>query len=304
MKKLVIFLMVAGSLPESLLAEMQNHYILGTYGMNSAVKPERGSTYANIYTLYNARQLNDQSGRKVAVKGKKTLQVQYLQNIFGYYSPAKLWGAAYGFQINVPCETFSLDQAEFHRTFEGAGKKLKLGDIYFEPVNFRWNWSRLYFFIAYGAYAPTGKYKTNSMKNTGLGNWGQLFTLASTLFFDQEKSWSASAYCTYEIHEKKRGSDFRPGDNFCIDWAFGKTFDKVLTIAASGYYERQWKIDKGGDVPDHAKGVRDKVIAVGPELDLFIPQMNGHFTARYEFEVKALSRTQGKRITALAVFAF
>lgn len=303
MEKLFVFLMVAGSL----LGEMQNHYILGTYGMNSAVKPERGYTYSNIYTLYKAKQLNDQSGHKVTVKGKKALEVQYLQNIFGYYSSAKLLGAAYGLQVNVPCETFSLDQAQFHRTFEGAGKKLKLGDIYVEPVNFRWNWSRLYFFIAYGAYAPTGRYETNSMKNTGLGNWGQLFTVASTLYFDQEKSWSASAYCTYEIHEKKRRSDFRPGDNFCIDWAFGKTFDRVFTVAASGYYERQWKVDKGSDVPVQAtgaKGVRDKVVAVGPELDLFIPQMNGHFTARYEFEVEALSRTQGKRITALAAFAF
>ncbi len=301
MRKWIAFLLFSGSLS----AEMQNHYILGTYGMNSAVKPERGGTYANVYTFYKAEHLNDQSGHKVPLKGgKKELDVQYLQNIFGYYSSAKLLGAAYGLQINVPCVTFSLDQAEFHRTFDGAGKKLKLGDIYFEPVNFRWNWSRLYFFIAYGAYAPTGKYETNSMKNTGLGNWGQMFTAASTLFFDQGKTFSASAYATYEIHEKKRGSDFRPGDNFCLDWAVGKTFDRVLTIAFAGYYERQWKVDKGSDVLSNARGVRDKVIAIGPEVDLFIPQMNGHLTARYEFEVQALSRTQGKRITALAVFAY
>jgi len=301
MRKWIAFLLFSGSLS----AEMQNHYVLGTYGMNSAVKPVQGGTYANVYTFYKAEHLNDQSGHKIPLKGdKKELDVQYLQNIFGYYSSAKLLGASYGLQINVPCETFSLDQAEFHRTFEGAGKKLKLGDIYFEPVNFRWNWSRLYFFIAYGAYAPTGKYETNSMKNTGLGNWGQMFTAASTVFFDQEKTLSASAYATYEIHEKKRGSDFRPGDNFCLDWAVGKTFDRVLTLAVAGYYERQWKVDKGSDVPSHARGVRDKVVAIGPEVDLFIPQMNGHLTARYEFEVQALSRTQGKRITALAVFAY
>jgi hypothetical protein len=301
MRKWILLLLFSGSLS----AQMQNHYILGTYGMNSAVKPQLGGTYSNVYTFYKAEHLNDRSGHKVPLSGdKKELDVQYLQNIFGYYSSAKLLGASYGLQINVPCENFSLDQAEFHRTFEGAGKKLKLGDIYFEPVNFRWNWSRLHFFIAYGAYAPTGKYATNSLKNTGLGNWGQLFTLASTLFFDQGKTFSASAYATYEIHEKKRGSDFRPGDNFCLDWAVGKTFDRVLTIGVAGYYERQWKVDKGSDVPSNAKNVRDKVVAIGPEVDLFIPQMNGHFTARYEFEVQALSRTQGKRITALALFAY
>ena len=288
----------------SLSAQMQNHYILGTYGMNSAVKPVQGCTYANIYTLYKADYLNNSDGHKVKLRGKKQLEVQYLQNIFGYFTSCKLWGASYGFQINVPCETFSTDQAEFHRTFEGAGKKLNLSDVYLEPVDFRWNWGRLYFFIAYGFYAPTGKYHTNSMRNTGLGDWGQLFTAASTLFFDQGKTFSASAYATYEIHTKKRGSDFRAGDNFCLDWAIGKTFDKVLTLAVCGYYEQQLKDDKGSDVPRAAKNVRDKVISVGPEVDLFIPQMNGHLTARYEVEVKAISRTQGSRITALAVFAF
>lgn len=273
--------------------------------MNSAVKPELGCTYSNVYTLYKADQLNDRSGHQTKLKGsKKELEAQYLQNIFGYYTSCKLLGASYGFQINVPCETVSLDQVEYHRTFEGAGKKVKLSDIYIEPVNFRWNWSRVYFFIAYGAYAPTGRYETNSMKNTSLGAWGQMLTGAATLFFDQGQTFSASAYATYEIHSKKRGSDFRAGDNFCLDWAVGKTFDKVLTIAVAGYYERQLKIDKGSEVPQAAKNIRDKVIAIGPELDLFIPQMNGHLTARYEFEIKAISRTQGKRITALAVFAF
>ncbi len=300
MKKWIAFLIFTGSLS----AQMQNHYILGTYGMNSAVKPVQGCSYSNVYTLYKTDRLNDKKGHRVTLKGKKELEAQYLQNIFGYFTSCKFLGASYGFQIIVPCETFSLDQAEFHRTFEGAGKKLKLSDVYVEPIDLRWNWGRLHFFVAYGLYAPTGRYATNSMKNTSLGDWGQLLTAASTLFFDQGRTFSASGYATYEIHTKKRGSDFRAGDNFCLDWAVGKTFDKVLTLGVCGYYAGQWKTDKGRDVPKAAKHVMDKVIAVGPELDLFIPQMNGHLTARYEFEVKAISRTQGSRITALALFSF
>lgn len=282
----------------ALSAQMQNHYILGSHGINSAVKSQ-GYVYSNVYTLYKVNQLNDQKGHKIKLKGhKKELEVKYLQNIFGYYS--SFWGS----QIIIPCETVSVDQIEIHRTFEGAGNKLKLSDIYFEPLNVRWNWGRFYLLIGYGFFAPTGKYHQNSMKNTGLGDWGQLFTAASTLFFDRDKTWSISGYATYEIHTKKRGSDFRAGDNFCLDWGFGKTFDKVLTVGVSGYYERQWKPDQGKDVPKAARGVRDKVLAAGPEIDLFIPQMKGHLTARYEFEFEALSRTQGKRATVLALFAF
>jgi hypothetical protein len=284
---------------------MQNHYILGTHGINSAVKPLQGYNYANIYTLYKTKQLNDSKGNKAAlVGGKKELEVQYLQNIFGYYSSYKLCGGSWGCQIDIPCEMMSIDAVYFNRTFEGAGKKLKLSDIYFEPVNFRWNWDRLYFFIAYGFYAPTGKYQPFSMKNSSLGNWGQLFTGAFTLFLDQGNTFSISAYANYEIHSKTKGIDYRAGDNFCLDWGVGKTFDKVLTIGACGYYEGQWTKDKGSHVPKDARKVRDKVFSAGPEADLFIPQMSGHFTARYEFEFGAVSRTQGRRITVLAVFTF
>jgi hypothetical protein len=302
MNKWVIFLTLGMG---SLSAEMQNHYILGTHGINSAVKPVQGYTYANIYTLYKAKKLNNQQGHKVALRGnKEELEVQYLQNIFGYYSSCKILGGSWGCQIDIPCETVSIDQIDFNRTFEGAGKKLKPSDIYFEPVNFRWDWCRFYLFIAYGFYAPTGKFHPFSMKNTSLGNWGQLFTAAFTLFLDQERTFSVSAYANYEIHSKTRGIDFRAGDNFCLDWGVGKTFDKVLTVGVSGYYEGQWKEDKGSAVPKEARKIRDQVLSAGPELDLFIPQMGGHLTARYEFEFKAISRTQGQRITALAVFTF
>lgn len=289
----------------SLSAQMQNHYILGTHGINSAVKPIQGGSYSNVYTFYKAEQLNDQKGHKIQLKGhKKELEIQYLQNIFGYYSSYTIWGASWGCQIDIPCETLSMDQIAYHRTLEGTGKKLKLSDIYLEPVNLRWNWSRLYMFIAYGFYAPTGRYHTNSMKNTSLGDWGHLITSASTLFFDEAKTFSLSAYANYEIHTKKRGSDFRAGDNFCLDWGIGKTFDRVLTLGVCGYFERQLNVDKGRDVPKAAKGVRDKVFSIGPELDLFVPQMNGHLTTRYEFEFGVISRTQGKRATVLALFAF
>jgi hypothetical protein len=293
------------ALSTSLFAEMQNHYILGSHGINSAIKPDPGYDYIEIYSLYQVKQLNNQKGDKVHLKGsKRQLDVRYLQNIFGYYSPYKIFRASWGMQINIPCETASIDQAYFYSSFQGLRKKMKLSDIYVEPFNIRWNWGRLYFFWAYGVYTPTGKFHHFSKKNTGLGDWGQLFTGAFTLFFDQGKTFSVSAYSNYEIHSKKRGMDFRAGDNFCLDWGVGKTFDKVLTIGAVGYYERQPHPDKGNDVPKSSRHVRDKVLSAGPEVDLFVPQMNGHLTARYEVEFEAIARTKGRMITLEAIFNF
>ncbi|MGH7889942.1 MAG: SphA family protein [Thermodesulfobacteriota bacterium] len=300
MCKSIVFLLMTSCL----FAEMQNHYILGSNGLNSAVKPTTGFAYSNLYTRYEARQINNQRGKKVDLKGKDHLEVQYLHNIFSYFSSAKIVGASYGFQVDVPCTTMTLDTAVFNRSFDGAGKKLKLSDIYFEPIDLRWNWGQLYFFLAYGVYAPTGKFKPFSSRNTGLGDWGQMATAASTLFFDSGKTFSVSAYATYEIHSKKRGIDFTAGDNFCLEWGIGKTFDKVLTIGAVGYYERQPNRDRGRDVPQVARHARDKVLSAGPEVDLFVPQMNGTLLARYEFEFEAVSRTKGRMLTVAAVFNF
>jgi hypothetical protein len=131
-----------------------------------------------------------------------------------------------------------------------------------------------------------------------------MFTGAFTLFLDRNRTFSISAYSTYEIHSKKRGIDFTAGDNFCLDWGIGKTFDKVFTIGIVGYYERQPNVDRGHDVPRIARKIRDKVLSAGPEAGLYIHQMKGHLIARYEIEFQAVSRTKGRTLTAEAAFIF
>lgn len=49
-------------------AEMQNHYVLGTNGLNSAVKLP-GFNLAGIYTHYKANRLKNSKGKNVTVNG-------------------------------------------------------------------------------------------------------------------------------------------------------------------------------------------------------------------------------------------
>ncbi len=287
-----------------LWAQIQNHYILGTNGLNSAVK-EKGVNLAGVYTWYYTTRLNNQHGDRVVPLGRKRhLNVHYLQVIFSYFSSWKILGGSFGCQIDAPFETNSISFVVFDQSFDLPNIGLKLSDIYFEPVDVRWQFDRLYLFAAYGFVAPTGRFHPSSLKNSGHGDWGQMVTLASTYFFDRAQTFSFSFFSNYEIHSKKKQIDFIPGDNFCFEWGLGRSFNKLLTLGVVGYIQKQTTKDRGRDVPPIAKNIKDFVASAGPELDFQFSKLQGTLRIRYEVEFVAISRTQGQRLTALAGFAF
>lgn len=289
-----------------LSAEMQNHYFLGSHGVNSAVKPRQGADYESIFTYYRANSLKDQHGHSVNLRGYNDhLKMDFLQNKFSYYSLYGLCGVLWGCQVNVPFATGESDFIVFNDSFDLRGGSLKLSDIYVEPINLRYQCQRLYAYGSYGFVMPTGRFHPYSPKNTGLGNWGQMLNLAFTYFFDSCQTFSASIFCNYEFHSKKKHIDFTPGNNLCIDWGVGKIFPQYYTtIGVVGYYERQTTKNTGDEIPYPFQHERDRVFAVGPEISVNIPKYIGKVTVRYEFEFGVLSRTQGRSLIVEGITIF
>ena len=302
---IVLFVFVTGILS----AENQNHYILGTNGLNSAVK-SFGFSFEPILTIYQIDKINGQNGKKISLReSKANTNLYYIQNFFSYFSCCEIFGGTLGCQANIPFATNTPESAVLNKSLNFNSNSPRLSDIYVEPINIIWRFDQLFIMTAYGFYAPTGQYKAFSQNNSGLGNWGQAFTLASTFFWDYEKTFSASVYANYEFHSRKRGTNFTPGNNFCLDWGVGKAlcntfFNEVITVGVVGYFERQTSLDTGSGVPKFAKRIRDKVFAVGPEVDVMFPSLKGGFTMRYEIEFNAVSRTQGKTLTVSANLTF
>lgn len=305
MKKLFWMSLFAGAVlfSPSLKAEMQNHYILGTNGINSAVKPPCGIGLTGIYSHYHANKIMGPDGRELDVGGSGHYNNNIVQVIASYYSQRCFLGGKYGCQLDVPFMGAAFDVAVLNQSFSN-NTNMRLSDIYAEPLNVRWEWDRFNLFSAIGVYAPSGKFKPFSDNNTGLGNWGTMFTLAATMFFDCHRTFSFSAYATYEVHFKKRNINFRPGDNLCIDMGLGKKFGKYFTFGAAGYFERQTTRDHGSDVPYIFRNVRDHVWAAGPEFDVVIPQLNGQLSLRYLMEFEAASRMEGSSFFAILGFVF
>lgn len=286
-------------------AEMQNHYVLGTNGLNSAVKLP-GFNLAGIYTHYKANRLKNSKGKNVEVNGERVkghVTYDYVQLIGAYYSDRCFLGGKYGFMVDIPFVNNSLDFAVLNQSLNLGKSPLRLSDIYLEPINLRWQIKGLSIFTAAGVFFPSGKFRYLSAHNSGLGNYGIMGTLAATYFFDCEKTWSLSFYATYEKHFKKRRVDFYPGDNLCVDWGFGKSFG-LINVGIVGYIERQTTNDHGSAVPNFAKRNRDRVYAVGPEIDFLVPQLNGIIIFRYEREFKAALRTQGESYITEAALVF
>lgn len=302
-----LFVFVFGGLS----AQNQNHYILGTNGLNSAVK-SFGFNYRPILTVYQIDQINNQHGKRISLPppdSRNNTNLYFWQNYFSYFSCYQIFGGTLGWQVNVPFATNQPASAVIDRSLHFKDGKLRLSDLYVEPINVIWRWDQIFLMLAYGFYAPTGEYKPFSNNNSGLGNWGNVFTAASTFFWDYEKTFSLSVYANYEFHSRNRDTNFTPGNNFCLDWGVGKTFtdcycNSIITFGVVGYFERQTCEDSGSHIRRRVEKIRDKVFAVGPELNVRFVSLKGTLAARYEVEFNAVSRTQGKTLTIDANFNF
>ena len=288
----------------TVFAAMDNHYVLGTHGLNSAVKPDEGFVYTAVFTHYHGHSLKDSHGKSVhLVSDRHHLNINTLQNFFSFYSPLCFFGGKYGFQVNVPLTSAAMDVIGIAQSFD-VQDTLRLSDIYVEPINLRYSWQWFDLFLAYGFYIPTGKCRAFDLHSTGYGSWGNMFTLAGTVFFDYCKTWSFSAYTTYEIHGQKRHFDFTPGSNLCIDWGLGKTFGQYYSLGIVGYYEQQLSAVRGNDAIFFEGKGEDRVWAVGGEFGVFVPQIDFELTLRYEQEFGAHLRTEGSTFVAVASIEF
>lgn len=81
----------------------------------------------------------------------------------------------------------------------------------------------------------------------------------------------------YEVNTELQGKDYRPGDRFNFEWGIAKTI-KTLDVGVSGYCDWQVTDDSGADPVN--TGVRDRSLAVGPEVHYFFVQQKFGFHLR------------------------
>jgi hypothetical protein len=70
----------------------------------------------------------------------------------------------------------------------------------------------------------------------------------------------------------------------------------IMNLGAAGYAQFKVTGDSGSDIPTPLQGFKDRIFALGPEFNIFIPKPRLSFLVRYEPEFGARNRTEGQTI--------
>lgn len=266
------------------------HYVNGVEGIKAGSVPPPGMYYKMYNVYYTADSLTDENGDDLPVGFDLTVfaNVHRFIWMYGY----QLFGADLGADIVVP-----LIYTDIEVKAKGVqDDEFELGDICLEPLLMAWHGPRYDAAFGLAFYLPTGDYDQNKPASPGKDMWTTMFTLGGTLYFDNEKTWSASILARYEIHTEKGDTDITPGNDFHFEWGFGKTLEQIWDVGVTGYCHWQVSEDSG----DNATDVKDQVYAMGPEVSVFIPPYKLFVSLRSQWEFAAEDRSEGM-ITTLTL---
>lgn len=288
----LVFLLIATSTE----AQYKGDHIPGFIGLESGSQAPPGWYVGDLVYVYNTDTIKDNSGRNISLPGSLTSTAEII--LVNWVTNYKLFGATFGASVGIPFITnrIQLNSLDVHTglaytdTFAGAtlGWKLKRADVT----------------LGYNLYMPTGRFTNGANSNTGLGMWANEFTLGSTVYLDQKKTWNLAGTFAMEFNTDKAGTNIHVGDLGTVEGGFGKTFYKktsgpipiVMNLGVAGYSQFKITGDSGSDIPVLLRGLKDRVFALGPEFNMFIPKTRLSLLVRYEPEFGGRNRTEGQTI--------
>ena len=113
-----------------------------------------------------------------------------------------------------------------------------------------------------------------------------------------------------EFNTDKKGTNIHVGDLGTVEGGLARTFYKklsgpiplVMNLGVAGYSQFKITRDSGSDIPIPLRGLKDRVFALGPEFNMYIPGSRLSLLARYEPEFDGRNRLQGQTIVISIVW--
>jgi hypothetical protein len=298
-----------------------DHYIPGVFNIRDFFLPAEPGVYGGVYNyFYHSEQFNDANGNAVNSisvppgPGGVTVNVNPDINLYALI-PVVIWepcldlcGIKYAAWIAPSFANSSLD-AEIS-TLRGNGVNVGtstfgVGDLYVEPAWLGYGLTNFDFSLAYGFYAPVGRYSTTTVgpitipspDNIGLGFWTQQFQGAVAVYPWADKRMAIMAAVTYQLNSEKRDIDVTPGQHLTLNWGISQYLplkkDKtlLLEIGPAGYDDWQITDDTGSGAIDPS--TRDQVHAVGGQIGITCVPLNAALNFHAYKEYSAIDRMQG-----------
>lgn len=268
-------------LPGLLQAQPTAHYVPGVEGIKAATLPPPGLYLRDYNVAYTSTRANNADGVSA---GPPNFDVFTYANVprLVWITDHKFLGGFVGVDSLLPLVYQSVTAGGFDSNTIGVGD-------FFAEATLSWHVEKFDFSIGSGAWAPTGDSAAPPTTRAGLGYWSPMFTAGATGYLDSEKTWAISALSRYEINTEQSDTGITPGDAYTLEWGVSKTVNKTIDLGAVGYYQQQVNEDSGIG----AGLARDRVAAVGPEINVLFPGQMLFASFRYLYEFTAVNRAQG-----------
>lgn len=278
-------------------AQYKGDHIPGFLGLDAGTQAPPGIYVGNLLWIYPTSTVKDDNGNNVNQRGSLTSTLDGI--LLSWVSNYKILGANYGATTVIP---FIQNQLQLDSLDVNTG--FAFTDMIVTPVSLGWHLKKADVIAAYNIYVPTGRYSPTGTDNTGLGMVGNELSLGSTFYLDQKKMWSAAGNFALEFHTDKSGTNINVGDMATIEGGLGRKFYRkvsgpipvIMNLGVDGYAQFKVTGDSGSDIPPTLQGFKDRVFALGPEFNAFLPKPRLTLLARYEPEFGARNRTQGQTI--------
>jgi hypothetical protein len=163
-------------------AQYKGDDIPGFTGLQSGTQAPPGLYLGNVVWVYPTSTIKDNNGNSISLPGSLTSTAEII--LVSLVTDYKLFGANIGGSVGFPFikNRIQLDSLDVNTGFAYTDM--------FAGASLGWHLKRADITAGYNLYIPTGKFSQGGSDNTGLGMWGNEFTIGTKL----DSSYLAAAF--------------------------------------------------------------------------------------------------------------
>jgi hypothetical protein len=295
---------IVGILSMSRLAEAQVRgvYPTGMNATNAGMTPESGFTYSNLF-ISNARHESKGPDGDVVATGTNAVMIDL--NTFVWVSRRRLLGGArFSATATLLVSNNSLSSDTAGQLSAGGG----FADSFYQPFILGWQTERVGIRTAYGVLAPTGRFNAGASDNVGSGYWTHAPSAGLTIFLNQDKTTTISAFHMYEFHTVQESTGIHPGQTANIDYSVARTIrvkeDTQLQLGLVGYGQWQTSGKTGPTMSPAQASARYAVNALGFGSNVVLPARKVSLGLKYFEEFSNRSTFEGYTLQIAGAVTF
>jgi hypothetical protein len=241
-----------------------SNYIPGTYGdFAAAVEPPTKFTLRNDIYYYQADGARSVRSGLVEADADLEFIMDFLTLL--YKPDIEILNAHYAFGVFIPIVYADIDTGVRigNQQVRLQDDTFGIGDLTFVPGILFWNHGNFHFTLSEYIIAPTGKYDTDDLANTGLNYWTFDTNIAVT-YLNEKTGQDYSVNVGYNYNTENSDTDYQTGQEVHIDYMVNQFLSDSFALGIQGFYLKQVTGDSGDGAL--LGGFKAEAAGIGPAV--------------------------------------